>query len=574
MRDSKPDNVMLLAGAEGSAGTVKLLDFGIAKIRVEKALGEPTITGFEDTDLDKQRALDAMKAAAGGGAAQSNLSNSRSIGSLATSIGSVLGTPAYMAPEQVQNSSAVDKRADIYAIGIMLYEALAGRRPFEADSSAELMGAHMYMKAEPPSKTVQKHQVPDRQLDWAKLDPVVMRALAKKPEDRYQDCSGLQADLEVAWGQSFSIARGGALSAGSSAAVPTVSPAVSASTSSRSKLILAVVAAVALLGGGTSLALWKGGKQQAGQVRLDRAEALINKAQTGAPGERRVLMETIKAVAGRAHLAVVAQGLGDDDPSVSRAALQAVLEVGRPGDAQLSEPLAALAGQAVGSASVDIAAAQLRIGESEAQSVLTSMLQSPIPTPEARLRAAVVLAEAGHLQAAALRQALTAALRARLTDTSLRRDALVRLAVLRDAEALRQLEDATQQPATGPTKDAHLEALQVLTLAKQPGAAEKLQKMSLSVVPLERVGLAEVLADVLDPNAVSVLLPLLSDSQPKVKQRALASIGRLAIRGVWPGYTDTLIPLLNDADSQVALTAAVTLVAASAASAGPVEARP
>ncbi len=565
---------MLLAGAEGSAGTVKLLDFGIAKIRVEKALGEPTITGFEDTDLDKQRALDAMKAAAGGGAAQSNLSNSRSIGSLATSIGSVLGTPAYMAPEQVQNSSAVDKRADIYAIGIMLYEALAGRRPFEADSSAELMGAHMYMKAEPPSKTVQKHQVPDRQLDWAKLDPVVMRALAKKPEDRYQDCSGLQADLEVAWGQSFSIARGGALSAGSSAAVPTVSPAVSASTSSRSKLILAVVAAVALLGGGTSLALWKGGKQQAGQVRLDRAEALINKAQTGAPGERRVLMETIKAVAGRAHLAVVAQGLGDDDPSVSRAALQAVLEVGRPGDAQLSEPLAALAGQAVGSASVDIAAAQLRIGESEAQSVLTSMLQSPIPTPEARLRAAVVLAEAGHLQAAALRQALTAALRARLTDTSLRRDALVRLAVLRDAEALRQLEDATQQPATGPTKDAHLEALQVLTLAKQPGAAEKLQKMSLSVVPLERVGLAEVLADVLDPNAVSVLLPLLSDLQPKVKQRALASIGRLAIRGVWPGYTDTLIPLLNDADSQVALTAAVTLVAASAASAGPVEARP
>ena len=368
---------MLLAGAEGSAGTVKLLDFGIAKIRVEQALGEPTITGFEDTDLDKQRALDAMKAAAGGGAAQSSLSNSRSIGSLATSIGSVLGTPAYMAPEQVQNSSAVDKRADIYAIGIMLYEALACRRPFEADSSAELMGAHMYMKAEPPSKAVQKHQVPDRQLDWAKLDPVVMRALAKKPEDRYQDCSGLQADLEVAWGQSFSIARGGALSAGSSVAVPTVSPTASPSTSSRSKLILAVVAAVALAGGGASLALLKGGKQQAGQVRLEQAEALIKTAQTGAPGERRVLMETIKAVAGRAHLAVVAQGLGDDDPSVSRAALQAVLEVGRPGDAQLSEPLAALAGQAVGSASVDIAAAQLRIGESEAQSVLTTSNETP-----------------------------------------------------------------------------------------------------------------------------------------------------------------------------------------------------
>ena len=571
-RDLKPDNVMLLAGAEGSAGTVKLLDFGIAKIRVEKALGEPTITGFEDTDLDKQRALDAMKAAAG--TASASVTNSRSIGSLATSIGSVLGTPAYMAPEQVQNSSTVDKRADVYAIGIMLYEALACRRPFEAESSAELMGAHMYMKAEPPSKTVQKHQVPDRQLDWAKLDPVVMRALAKKPEDRYQDCSGLQADLEAAWGQSFSIARGGVLSAGSSAAMPTPSPAVVQPKPSRSKLILAVVAAVALAGGGASLVLFKGGKQQAGQARLDQAEAQIKKALTGVPGERRVLMETIKAVASRAHLAAVAQGLGDDDPSVSRAALQAVLVLGRPGDAQLSEPLSVLAGQAVGSASVDIAAAQLRIGESEAQSVLTAMLQSPIPTPEARLRAAVVLAEAGQLQAVALRQALTAALRAQLTDPGLRREALVRLAVLRDAEALRQLEDATRQPATGPTKDAHLEALQVLTLAKQAGAAEKLQKISLSVVPLERVGLAEVLAEVLDPKAVSVLLPLLGDSQPKVKQRALASLGRLASRGLWLGYTDTLIPLLNDADSQVALTAAVTLVAASAASTGSVEARP
>ena len=101
---------------------------------------------------------------------------------------------------------------------------------------------------------------------------------------------------------------------------------------------------MALAGGGASLVLFKGGKQQAGQARLDQAEAQIKKALTGVPGERRVLMETIKAVASRAHLAAVAQGLGDDDPSVSRAALQAVLVLGRPGDAQLSEPLSVLAG--------------------------------------------------------------------------------------------------------------------------------------------------------------------------------------------------------------------------------------
>ncbi|MFO0653738.1 MAG: protein kinase [Polyangia bacterium] len=135
-------------------------------------------------------------------------------GALATSAGSVMGTPAYMAPEQVKNSSAVDKRADIYAIGIMLYEVLTGRRPFEAESSAELMGAHMYMQAEPPSKVVAKNNVADRALNWQKLDPVVMRALAKKPEERYQDCSALQTDLEAAWGliETFS-ARGATLQA-------------------------------------------------------------------------------------------------------------------------------------------------------------------------------------------------------------------------------------------------------------------------------------------------------------------------------------------------------------------------
>jgi hypothetical protein len=101
----------------------------------------------------------------------------------------------------------------------------------------------------------------------------------------------------------------------------------------------------------------------------------------------------------------------------------------------------------------------------------------------------VLLADAGHLAAAALRQALQAALRAQLSQTSLRRDALVRLAKLGDAEALRQLAEATEQPATGSTKDAHLEALQVLTLAKQPGAADKLLKMAQSVIPAERVEL-------------------------------------------------------------------------------------
>ena len=146
------------------------------------------------------------------------------------------------------------------------------------------------------------------------------------------------------------------------------------------------------------------------------------------------------------------------------------------------------------------------------------------------------------------------------------------LAAARDAVALRQLQEATEQPATGPTKDTHLEALQILTLANQPGAAERLRKVALSVLPVERVELAAVLAEVTDAQAVALLTPLLSDPQSKVRQRALAALGRLACRGQWPGSTDVLIPLLNDADAQVALTAAVSLVAASAAAASQAEA--
>ena len=554
---------MLLAAADGGVGAVKLLDFGIAKIRAEQVVGESSITGFETTaPADKPMPeLKPMPGPVRGGA-------------LATSVGSVMGTPAYMAPEQVQNSSGVDKRADIYAIGIMLYEALVGRRPFEAESSAELMGAHMYMKAELPSKEVQKLRLPDRQLDWAKLDPVVMRALAKKPEERYQDCAGLQADLESAWGQSFSIARGATLSGGSSTMIPAlpVAPIQPKSSSKLLAMLAAAVMLVVLAGGGAYFALARGGKQQAAQAQLLRADGLIRKSWAGGPADKRAVLEIFRAVGSRAQIPLVAEALADDDPAVSRAALQVVQAVGKPGDTSLEEPLQVLAGQAVGSASVDIAAARLRIGDGEAQSDLSAMLHSPIPTAEARLRAAVVLASAGHLPAPALRQSLEAAVRAGLNQPAMRREALVWLAAARDAVALRQLQEATEQPATGPTKDTHLEALQILTLANQPGAAERLRKVALSVLPVERVELAAVLAEVTDAQAVALLTPLLSDPQSKVRQRALAALGRLACRGQWPGSTDVLIPLLNDADAQVALTAAVSLVAASAAAASQAEA--
>ena len=287
-----------------------------------------------------------------------------------------------------------------------------------------------------------------------------------------------------------------------------------------------------------------------------QALALFAKAQAGGPAERRMLMESIEAVGARAHLPAVAQALGDDDPSVWRAALQAALLLGKPGDTVLAEPLQNQASQQIGPLAIDIAAARVRIGETEALGVLTAMLQSPIPMPEARLSAALALSQAGQLKALALRQALETALRAGSVRKTLRRDALVRLAVLQDPVALGQLREAAQ----GSSGEQQTEALQVLALAKQPKAEVNLRLAAEVARGTELLEQAAVLAELGDRHAATLLVPLLKDPQPKVRQRALGALCRLAGSGHFHAYTKTLLPLLNPAQPQGALFAAVALL--------------
>ncbi|HMI90568.1 MAG TPA: serine/threonine-protein kinase, partial [Polyangiales bacterium] len=143
-RDLKPRNVFI--ARDGRLGVVfKVLDFGIAKLT-------------HDIDLR-----------------------------LATFSGHVVGTPAYMAPERLAGASHVDGRADIYAIGAMLYEALTGRPPFEAKSYPELV---LRVSSEQPRPLVERRDdVP------LALSRAVARALSKDPNARQNSADELADEL-------------------------------------------------------------------------------------------------------------------------------------------------------------------------------------------------------------------------------------------------------------------------------------------------------------------------------------------------------------------------------------------
>ncbi len=154
-RDLKPENVMLVE-RDGDPDFVKVLDFGIAKVQI----GELTAG-----DVEKS---------ANAGPSQPVL----------TQAGMVYGTPEYMAPEQALGQP-VDARADMYALGIIVYEMLCGRRPFDAESKVALLGMQVTQPM-PPMKT----KAPDANIP-PDVEELVRKLLAKEANDRLGDAREL-----------------------------------------------------------------------------------------------------------------------------------------------------------------------------------------------------------------------------------------------------------------------------------------------------------------------------------------------------------------------------------------------
>ena len=218
-RDLKPGNIFLVRGGGASDPPIaKLLDFGLAKLKMSRSSGSGGMLAASATPTDPQL----------------------------TAHGAILGTLQYMAPEQLEGLEA-DARTDIFAFGVVLHEMISGRKTFEGKSRVLLMSA--IATAEPPPLAAAQPAVSPA------LDHVVKTCLAKDPGERWQTARDVLAELQ--W-----IAAGGA---------DTIGSAPTSRTRDRwSARSFAVVAAAAVLIASLSavVALYAGRAGEAEEVRF------------------------------------------------------------------------------------------------------------------------------------------------------------------------------------------------------------------------------------------------------------------------------------------------------------------
>jgi serine/threonine-protein kinase len=168
-RDLKPENIMLAARA-GRREIVRRLPDDDEVVEMEPAYDFVTILDF--------------------GAAKFWHQSTAPLGQNAT----VIGTPAYMAPETARTGVA-DARSDVYSVGVIFYEMLTGTVPFDGETAVEIMVKHVSQPVEPPRSRNGNVEITD-QAEWA-----ILKALHKRPGQRYQSMEEFGRDLQNCFGR-------------------------------------------------------------------------------------------------------------------------------------------------------------------------------------------------------------------------------------------------------------------------------------------------------------------------------------------------------------------------------------
>ncbi len=193
-RDVKPSNILLQRVPADTHGAVRL-----------SMLDDPVVPLL--TDFGIARALDAPEL---------------------TNAGRTIGTPAYMAPEQCEGDREIDGRADIYALGAVLYRCLVGHPPYTG-STTQILHAHVYSPLTIPDEVLVELPV--------NVVGILKRSLAKRPQDRYATASEMAADLGQITGRYAAVSRATGVSAEEATRTMTSLPATRPNTDAYSVLV-------------------------------------------------------------------------------------------------------------------------------------------------------------------------------------------------------------------------------------------------------------------------------------------------------------------------------------------------
>ncbi len=537
-RDLKPDNVFLLE-QDGQADFVKIVDFGIAK---------PAEHGISVGDSGLVRPLSkeglAQLAAASGGD-----------GNNITMAGTVMGTPGYMAPEQIQGHKQ-DERVDQYALGCLLYEMLVGQPVFKASGPMTLMIMHASDPVLPPHARLAEQGAPALP---ESLDRLVCRLLSKEPRERFASMTELAGALEREI-EIMQIQRGErtvvptALVQSISqppASLPPTPTATPAAGLWRNPMALGV-AGLLLIAVAMAGALW-GLRQR--PAMMGTADESVPRAELLALRKSALALLSTqaqpKAGGDPARQTAALLGLGQSRDAQQRPILEAVLQSAQAdpaarqaaaealavlGDrAALPALKAALAALPTPTPSRELATLRLRIGatlqqlgDESGQALLHEALSDR--DPATALRAALLLCAP---QPPALRGVIEKALAEPQLPAPLRGEALFCLARLGDAAATQHLQAQAGLPggAVGPA--ASVSEDQLLALSRLAQLQDAAALAQLRTLAQRRGGLqllaAHELARLDGEEGLAVLRSVASDAQavPTARQLALAGLSWL-----------------------------------------------